>query len=249
MSIFDFFKKKRITNVHINNEDGNYRIYKEYDPHEQHVRIINESFDLIGKTLNPETYYSRCRLISNEAIHISGYHGLLANGKTADETYRMFNDEKTCAEMDIKFIDRLFENGREDNMIYQYYDSVAYRISRKGKEYLLKKLVNRTYHFCKVRFNMQGKEYTYITRDKSVAIGDTVTVPTGNKFKHETTVLQVCDAYDAPLKDIPFDIENLRCIERKLKSVTCPHCGGSLILSPDQKTGKCEHCNTEFYFL
>ena len=62
-----------------------------------------------------------------------------------------------------------------------------------------------------------NKLYTYVTKDKSISVGDIVTIPTGNKFVADSKILQVAEVFDASLDELEFPIEALRCVERKLQ--------------------------------
>ena len=85
--------------------------------------------------------------------------------------------------------------------------------------------------------------------DRSIKVGDTITIPTGNGFVPDSKVKQVVEVFDGPLDDLPFPISSLRCVESKLKSIVCPHCGASIEISVGQKTGKCTRCQSEFYLI
>lgn len=237
-----FFNKKH------SSDSARYTV--SYDPPEQHARIVADSMKIMEQTTNPDTYFSRYKLASSEACKISDdYFGIVYDGMMACDIYYMLSDdyEKDCNHQ--AFIDRMFAAGKEDLITYQLYEVGGY-MSEETREYFVDKLNGRKYHFCKVRFNDQSnKLYTYVTKDKGVTIGDTVTIPTGNSFVPDTKVLQVVEVFDSSLDDIPFPIENLRCVERKLKSIVCPHCGASLQVNTSEKLGKCSHCGAEFYFI
>ena len=241
MGLFDMFRKKEQL-------PQGMRVV-EYDPPEQHARIIVDSMNLINKTTNPDTYFSRYRLASNEACLISGMRGAIYNGMDAEQIYRMLNDKREKDKLHREFIDRLFDAKKENQLTYQMYE-VGLHMSPETRAYFVAKLAGKKYHFCKVRFSDQSnKLYTYVTKDKSINIGDTVTIPTGNTFVPDSKVLQVVDVFDASLDELEFPIESLRCVERKLKSITCPHCGASIQVDTGHKTGKCTHCQAEFYFV
>ena len=204
----------------------------------------------MNKTTNPETYFSRYKLASDKACMISDYLSRpIYNGMNARQIYEMLSNPRSRDNMHKAFIDRLFDAGKEDLLVYSLYE-VGLGMSPQVRQYFVHKLAGKTYHFCKVRFNdNSNKVYTYVTKDRGITIGDTVTVPTGNGFVPESTVLQVVDVFDSSIDKLGFSIEKLRCVERKLKSVVCPHCGASLTINVAGKTGKCTHCGADFYFL
>lgn len=239
MGLFDLFKKKE--------ELPQGMRVVEYDPPEQHARIIVDSLNIMNKTTNPDTYFSRYKLASNKACLISGLKASIYNGMTANDIYNMLHNDKD--RLHREFIDRLFISKKENQLVYQLHE-VGLSMSPETREYFVSKLNGKRFRFCKVKFSNQGnKLYTYVTKDKTIAIGDTVTVPTGNKFVPDSTVLQVVDVFNASLDELDFPIEQLRCVERKLKGITCPHCGASISVDVGKKTGKCEYCQAEFYLL
>lgn len=220
-----------------------------YDPPIQHVHIITDSLNIMNKTTNPDTYFSRYRTASNESILISDYDEIIYNGMTPIEIHNMLNDDYEKDELHIEFIDRLFRENKEDLLTYQLYE-VGLHMSEEVREYFVNKLNGKKYHFCKVKFNENSNRlYTYVTKDKDINIGDTVTIPTGNGFVPESKVLQVADVFEASLDSLEFPLVNLRCVERKLKSIECPHCGAALRVDSIKKVGKCPHCDSEFYFI
>lgn len=220
-----------------------------YDPPAQHARIIAESLSIMEKTTNPSTYFDRYTLASNKSCMISQYPYAIYKGKTASQIHQMLYDGRSKDKLHREFIDRLFAAGKEDTLTYQLYD-YGLDMSKSTREYFVKKLSGKKYHFCKVRFGKENsKLYTYVTKDKSISEGDTVTVPTGNCFVPESTVLQVVEVYDGSLDELCFPIESLRCVERKLKSISCPHCGAHIQVVAKGNAGKCQYCDAEFYFI
>ena len=242
MSLFTrlFGKKKRAPGV---------TVTVTYDPPEQHVHIITDSLKLMETTLNPTTYFSRYKLASNEALSIFEYPLVIYEGMTANKLYDMLYIDRDSLHQ--KFIDRLFAAGKEDRLVYQMYEVASY-MSFDTRAYFLEKLNGKKYHFCKVRFNSAGKLYTYVTQDASVEVGDTITVPTGNGVEHDYSIVQVAEVYDDSLNNLAFPIEELRCVEKKLKSIPCPNCGQSIKGykgNGENKVCTCEFCGTQFYFV
>ena len=220
-----------------------------YDPPEQHARIIVDSLNLIFKTKNPDTFFYRYKLASNEACGISDVDGAIYNGMNARQIYDWLNDRESKNKLQRDFIDKLFEEGRENSIAYQTYE-VGYSMTPESRQYYIDRLNGKRFHFCKVKFDVgSNKLYTYITKDESVKVGDTVSVPTGNSYVPESKVVQVEETFDGALEDLPFEITSLRCVERKLKGIQCPHCGASISIDVGKKTGKCEHCGAEFFML
>ncbi len=220
-----------------------------YDPPEQHARIIIESFRIIESTTNPDTFFYRCKLAADEACHISDVSGEIYNGMSAREIYEWFYDKEAKTKFQKEFIDRLFSEDKEDRLAFQMFE-VGYRITKDALQYYLDRLDGKKFHFCKVKFSdNSNKTYTYITKDTSLSVGDTVVVKTGNISSPESKVVQIYDTFDAPLDDIEFELNSLRCIESKLKSIKCPNCGASIKIDVTQQIGLCEYCRTQFYLL
>ncbi len=215
---------------------------------DQDAKIIIESLDLMKKTNNPATFFSRARLVSNKAVMYSDNSKILWNGMNCGQIYEMLNDRYEMNMFHRDFIDRLFESGFEDRLTYQIYE-VGYDMMPETREYFIKKLKGKKYHFIKVEFSEIKKLYTYVTKDASIMPGDTVTIPTGNGFVPESKVKQVVEVFDAALEELEFPIEKLRCVEEKLKNIHCPNCGASIEVDVGEKTGKCKYCQAMFYLL
>ena len=208
---------------------------------------LADSMRLIENTTNPETYFNRYKMASNYAVMLLPYHGPVYGGLTSSQINYMLSCEQDI--YDRGFINRLFAAKKEDLLTYNMHD-YGYHLSEDNKAYFVQKLGGRKYHFCKVRFNnMSYKLYTYITKDKSIKVGDTVTIPSGTKAAPESVVLQVEEVFDASLEQLEFPIEALRCVERKLKNIVCPHCGASIQIDTVNNLGRCTRCQSEFYFL
>lgn len=217
-----------------------------YDPWEQHARIIVDSFELINKTVNPDTFFYRCKLVSDESMHISDVTDIIYDGKTAREIYDWLHDKDEQIIFQKKFIDRLFDEKKENRLAYQLFD-VGYRITNEALDYYLQRLNGKEFHFCKVLFDINGrKSYTYITKNKSTQLYETVTVKVGNHNFPETKVVQVYDVFDAPLTSLEFPLRDLRCVDATLRSIKCPNCGTSIQIDVDTKKGICAYCQSDF---
>ena len=220
-----------------------------FDPPEQYIPQIRESLELMDKTLNPATFFTRYQFASDRACHIMEVKKVVYDGKTPAQIYKWLNDRHSKYYLQKKFIDRLFEAHRENSIAYQM-DEIGYRMLRETKEYYLACLAGRDFHFCKVRFGENSKKlYTYVAKDKNLSIGDTVTVNTGNTMYPKMKVVQVEDVYDDCLDNLPFELEKLRCVDNKLKKIECPHCGAGISVDVGQKKGKCAYCGAEFYLI
>lgn len=229
-------------------QNNNYE-YVSSDSPDGHIPMIIDSMKLIETTTNPDTYFYRYKLAKNEACFASSLPNVIYGGMTARQIYQKLGDREQKDLLHMEFIDRLFSKGVEDRLTYLLYEVGGY-MSQDVRDYFVERLDGKKYHFCKVKFDSySNKSYTYITKDKSVKIGDTVTIPTGNQFEPESKVVQVCDTFEASLEDIGFPIDKLRCVERKLKSIVCPHCGASIEVDTGKKLGKCTRCQSEFYFI
>ncbi len=242
MGLFDFIKKSGNPKP-----DKRYVTYQRvYNPPGQHIRIIKESLDICMRTVNPDTFFSREKLASNEACYCENEPDIVWNGMNCAQIYKMLNEPKKRDAWHRDFIDRLFERGKEDNLTFHMYDAV---ISQDTADYFVRKLNGKKYHFCKVGFANSTKLYTYVAKDLSIKPGDSVTIPTGNAFVPDTKLKQVVEVFDASLDELDFSIRDLRCIEEKLKSIVCPHCGAVIEINVGEKLGRCTRCQSEFYLL
>ena len=239
MGLLDFIKGK------------NSKYVKEvtvFDPPGQHMRIIKDSMEIMMKTVNPETFFSREKLASNEALYCEREPVIIWNGMTGKQIYQMLNEKELRDKWHRDFLDRLFEKGCEDNLSYDMWE--GRHLSKDNLNYFLQKLNGKKYHFCIVKFPGSDKLYTYIAKDMSIQPSDSVTIPIGkNKDFPESKLTQVVDVYDMSLDDLTFPVTDLRCVEEKLKSITCPHCGASIEINVGQKTGRCLYCRAEFYLI
>ncbi len=239
MGLFDKFFSK----------DRKYVTYeKVYNPPGQHMRILKNSLEIMEKTLNPETFFSRARLAEEKAMYCESEPNIIWNGMNCAQIYNMLSDRKKAAKLHKQFIDRLFKAGREDNLAYQLWD-VGYDMDQSTLDYYVERLNGKLFHFCKIRFDGTDKLYTYITKNRSVKAGDSVTIPTGNGFAPNSKLKMVVEAFDAPLESLEFELQQLRCVEDTLTNITCPNCGASIEVDVGEKTGSCPYCKTNFYLL
>lgn len=221
---------------------------KVYNPPRQHMRILKDSLDIMVKTTNPSTYFSRFKLACEEAMYCEDEPDAVWNGMTCREIYELLSDREYRDVIHRKFIDRLFAAGKEDNLTYQMHE-VGYSMSQDTVDYFVKRLNGKQYHFCKIRFDHGGKLYTYITKNRSLKAGDSVTVTTGYPPYAETKLKQAVEVFDAPLTKLDFLVQDLRCTDETLTNITCPNCGASIEVDVNQKTGLCQYCKTNFYLL
>ena len=254
MGLFDFFKKdSKANNNYTRKEmipDDNYH-YKEvvvYDPPGQYMMILKESLELMEKTINPSTFFSREKLSSEKALYCISEPNIIWNGMNCEQIYRMLNEKESKIAFDNHFIDRLFERGAENRLAYQM-NEVGYSMFKESRDYYVWKLNGKKFYFCNVQFPDTNKLYTYITKDRSIRVGDSVTVPTGNGFVPDTKLKQVVETFEASLDELEFPIERLRCIEQKLKNIKCPNCGASIEVDVREKTGTCKYCQAQFYLV
>lgn len=221
--------------------------YSSYTAPRINYPMIRESMDIMEKTVNPETFFSREKLVSN-ALCSRITPEIVWKDMTCEEIYRTLNTREKRDAFHRRFIDRLFVVGKEDNMTYKLNDVSGY-MSTSTIEYFVKKLGGKKYHFCKIAFYGTDKLYTYVTKDRSIKPGDSVTIPTGNEFVPDSKLKQVVEVFDASLEELGFPPERLRCIEEKLKSISCPHCGANIEIDVGQKVGRCTRCQSEFYLV
>ncbi len=255
MGLFDFLKKGAKTDNEkytykdtTSNDKYHYKEVVVYNPPGQHMMILKESLELMEKTINPSTFFSREKLSSEKALYCSSEPNIIWHGMNCEQIYRMLNDKDKKIAFDNRFIDKLFERGVEDRLAYQI-NEVGYSMFKESRDYYVRKLNGKKFNFCKVKFPDTDKLYTYITKDKSIREGDSVTVPTGNGFVPDTKLKQVVETFEASLDDLEFPIERLRCIEEKLKNINCPNCGASIEVDVGAKTGICKYCQAKFYLL
>lgn len=238
-----FFNRKKKENKYP--EGTNVRITVDYP--EQHAAIIVDSFRIMNQTTNPDTYFSRYKLASNKACHIMGYKPAIYNGMTAEDIYYFLSEKKD--RLHVEFIERVFDAGKENLFVYQMRE-IGLSMSREVRDYLVNRFGDKKFHFCRVSFNdRSSRTYTYVAKDKTISVGDTVTILAGNGFVKEEKIMQVVGIFDGSLKQLDFSIENLRCVERKLKSIICPSCGASIEVYENGKVGRCKYCGAEFNFM
>lgn len=230
-----------------------------YNPPEQHIRILKESMDLIGKTTNPDTYFSRAKLAAEKALYCIKEPQIVWNGLTCKQIYDALTVPEKRAKVDQGFINQMFTAGKEDRLVFQMREVGGY-MSKETLAYFVRRLNGKRYHFCKVRFDDSGKLYTYVTKDPAIKAGDLVTVPSGNAFDKSTELKRVVEAYDAPLDTLGFPLNLLRCVEEKMQGPTveeqvvtmnlvkleCPNCGAALQVSDQMKNCTCSYCGHTF---
>ncbi len=242
------FGRKKDQNKTQNKEEDFEIALEGYETSGLEMPRLVDSMNLLVKTINPSTYASRAKLASNDAVMRTKDPRPVWNGLTCGQIYAMLNDREKKTAFDKRFIDRLFEAGKEDRLTFQMYE-VGYSFSDETLDYFLRRLNGKKYHFCKVGFPETNKLYTYVTKDASIKPGDSVTIPTGNGFVPDSKLKQVVEVFDMSLEELEFPLRSLRCVEEKLKSIICPHCGAPIEISVGQKFGKCTRCQSEFYLV
>ena len=190
-----------------------------YNPPGQHMRVLKDSLKIMGETFNPETFFSRMNLATNEASYCIKEPAVIMDGMTCKDIYEMLSDEDRRYEIVTDFIDKLFDAGKEDNLTYKIHEVSVY-MTEDDLEYFVGKLDEKKYHFCKVQVGDTNKLYTYITKDRTIEVGDTVTIPVGNEAEHDYRIRQVEEVFDGPLDDLEFPVKALRCVDKKLKKIT-----------------------------
>lgn len=221
MGLFDFLKKPddRYT---FRREDGS----TYYNPPGQHMIILKDSMDLLEKTTNPDTFFSRAKLAREKALYCEHESQIIWKGMNCKKIYKMLETKESASVIHRQFIDRLFSTGKEDNLTFQLHE-VGYNMSEKTLNYFLQRLNGKMYRFCKVRFSNTSKLYTYITKDYSIEKGDMVTVSTSNRDGQGIDLVQVVEVFDAPLDELGFPITSMRCIKGKF-NIVCPKCGANM---------------------
>ena len=244
MSLLSFLKNKEPEQL----DKYHRREVIAWDPPGQHMIILKESLELMEKTINPSTFFSREKLSSEKAVYCMDEPNIIWHGMNCKQIYKMLNDKEKKIAFDNHFIDRLFERGAEDRLVYQM-NEVGYSMFKESRDYFVRKLNGKKYYFCKISFPDSNKLYTYVTKDRSIKEGDSVVIPTGNGFVPDTKLKQVIETFEASLDELEFSIERLRCIEEKLKTINCPNCGASIEVDVGLKTGKCKYCQANFYLI
>ena len=186
-----------------------------YNPPGQHMRILKDSLRIMEETVNPETFFSRMKVAQKEALYCQKEADIIWEGMTCREIYEMLNDEERRDEIVTDFIEKLFDEGKEDNLTYKMHEAGAY-MTEDELNYFVFRLDKKKYHFCKVSFEDTNKLYTYITKDKMIKAGDTVTIPVGNEFAPDYRIRQVEEVFDSSLDDLDFPVKALRCVDKKL---------------------------------
>lgn len=186
-----------------------------FTPADQYVGIIEDSLRLMNDTLNPDTFMGRYKLATSDACKIRDIKGIKINGVPIKKLYEWLSGDKEKIHRD--FIDRLFAKGEEDRFVFQMFEAGGY-LSEDNKQYFVKKLKGKKYHFCQVIFTEGGREYTYVAKDRTIQAGDMVSVPTGNGYVNESKLAKVVATKDIALEQLQFPVEKLRCVEGKFKS-------------------------------
>lgn len=213
MGLFDFFKKSsdRYT---FRGEDGK----KYFNPPGQHIIILKDCMELLEKTTSPGTFFSRAKLAQEKAYYCRFEKEIVWNGMNSEQIFQMLNNRESVAWLHRKFIDRLFETGKEDNLTYQMRE-FGKNMNEQTLNYFLQRLNGKMYHFCKISFSDTDKLYTYITKDPSIRVGDLVTIPVSTSFGPGSDLVQVANVFDAPLDDLEFPIYQLRCVKNKFNNL------------------------------
>ncbi len=191
-----------------------YSVNGVYNPPGQHMMILKESMDIMDKTVNPDTYFSRYKLASEKALYCRSEQQKVWNGLNCDQIYHILSDPDSKNELQTTFITRLFDRGMEDRLTFQMHKVGRY-LTDDALTYFVEMLAGKKYHFCRVSFGDQ-KLYTYVSKDRTIKKGDIVTVPSGNGSDNSTKAKQVIETFDAPLDDLDFPLTGLRCVEDKI---------------------------------
>ncbi len=185
-----------------------------YNPPGQHKMILKESLDIMDNTTNPETFFSRAKLALDKAKYCYDEPGVVWQNLDSAQIYRMLSNADTKSEIQKIFITHLFDCGKEDQLTFAL-DKVGCYLTEGAKEYFLEMLAGKQYHFCQVSFENQ-KLYTYVTKERSVKKEDIISIPVVNGSKRIVMVKQVVETFDAPLDELEFPLERLRCVEDKI---------------------------------
>ncbi|MCR5339414.1 MAG: hypothetical protein K6E75_12750, partial [Lachnospiraceae bacterium] len=102
-----------------------------YDPPEQHMRILKDCLDLMEKTVNPETFFSRAKLAAQKAQYCVREKTPVWRGLTCAQINEVFSNPSKRDHRYRRFIDKLFDEGKEDRLTYQLHQ-VGYYLSKEN---------------------------------------------------------------------------------------------------------------------
>lgn len=178
---------------------------------ERNIRILKECLKKMRDTNEPSVYYSCYNTaLAKVAEIILVNEKTLVNGKFASEIHTdlFVNMNKNHNQ----FIDKMFKQKMEDNLVYQMWDYVHF-VEDEAQERLARHLRNikKKYHFCRVRFKDGGILYTYITKDVSIRGQDIVVIKQGNNEKFA----RVMEVFNTTLSEIDVPVLELGCVNRK----------------------------------
>lgn len=109
-----------------------------YNPPGQHMIILNDSLNIMEKTVNPSTYFPRYELALKKASYCINEKQAVWKGMNCKQIYKMLSEDKSREMLHRKFIDRLFEANKENRMIFQM-DEVGKYMSESTKIYFSKR--------------------------------------------------------------------------------------------------------------
>ena len=176
------------------------------EPLLQFIPQLQESMDLLDKTLNPDTYFSRYEYAEGLAKKLCGVKQAKINGKSADRIYAELIGNKDKNHK--AFIDRVFD---KRSKYISNLDSNKDKMSKAAWEYYKSKQSGRRYHFAAVSFGDSWKTYDYLCEDMSVKAGNKVEVET----KDGIQVVEVKKTFYLYESELSFPIDRYKKILRK----------------------------------
>lgn len=197
---------------------------------ETHMRILGESGDLLAKTTNAGTFFSRYEDFLQAAGRLASYaetYGVSNAGKVRDDmekAIQIMGNEELQTTLIIRFFDRTVAVGKGD-LLQQELWKYAHLMTPKAIEYWTASMGpicapyenrNGEYMVCWVSFEEGGKPYCYLSDDPSVQAGDEVVVPVGSYGKETFAKIERIAYYDTESPgDFPFSLTKLKRIKCK----------------------------------
>ena len=227
MGLFDIFKKKQkkpaFSPVDPNAAYGEYPsdwpMERKLAQASQHFQIMQDSLELINKTVNPKTYFYRYQLAVREAeivVKLCKHHQM--GREAARELAYLLSGR---AEVTNEFLDRC---DAANKLPFIKNDLIAARdqMPQECFAYFEELLTGHTdendqdeYIFCSVVFNEGGKSYYYLSDDEKIRCGDYVTGPVGRRNEENTGRVAKIEIFKG--NNAPVPVDSLKHIIKILK--------------------------------
>lgn len=213
MGVFDIFKKTK------EKSDGFAKVYNKAEllQIKRHTEIIDESLEILNKTLHPITYFSRYDLVIENARIL---YGICPNSMVGERSKTIIDNMPKEKEMAVKnFIQRCYDAGRLP-YVKNEFEQLKDKMSDKNLrfyELLLERhyadFQGELFKFCSVKFDNIDKTYDYIVDNNiDVNIDDSVIVPFGRENVLKTGRVVSINSFKA--SQAPYPIEKMKKIIR-----------------------------------